>query len=601
MSVSLDPMTDKVLGGRYKLIRVLGRGASGSVWLASDILGKQLVAAKILNPGLRGDQGFLKRFLYEAEVASGLSHLNVIKIYHWGTDDDQPYLVTELADGGSLRNILDKCYVLNLSQVLLMSIQAAKGLVYAHSRGIVHADIKPANILFTVKRVLKIADFGLSRAFGEAAWTEPAGSLLGTARYSSPEQAMGKRLTDKSDIYSLGVVMYECLTGQIPFAADTTIATLTGRIGKKFPENADLGLLEDAIMMTGDPEPSKRPTAKALLEMLEEVASKTDPCKDFPLAKIDTSEVAADQAKILPPPPLTRRPRYKKQRSWLFASILFLLIAAIGLLSYFVYNFEFYPKVVPNLDRQSLTQAKAELAALGLKAKINYSYSNSVPASYVIFQNPSAGVRTKDSATVTLEISKGKYPVKIPGYSAGENYDNYAKTLKSYGFKIKAVPEYTLNYPLNEIINVNPTPGSMLQPGMSITITYSNGPPFVTIPSFSGLSATQYISKLNSLNLKLNEVTAYSNTVGQGQVISTNPSPGTSLRETSSVTVTVSLGPQLVTVPNLTGLTIDQAYNQLTSIGLTYGGSTGRSDIVKYSDPPAGSQVPVGTQVNLYT
>src|SRR6478672_2273644 len=190
-----DDQVGRVLGGRYRLLAPVGTGASATVFVADDVQLQRRVAVKVLHPSLAEDAAFLKRFRAEAQAAAALSHPNVMAVYDWGQDGEMsgatPYLVLEYLGGGSLRAMLDRGRRLSPSQALLVGLEAARGLDYAHRRGLVHRDIKPANLLFGQDRRLRIADFGLARAIAEAAWTEPDGVVLGTARYASPEQAKG--------------------------------------------------------------------------------------------------------------------------------------------------------------------------------------------------------------------------------------------------------------------------------------------------------------------------------------------------------------------------------------------------------------------------
>ena len=219
----------QVLGGRYRLLGPIGTGASATVYLADDVVLRRRVAVKVLHAALADDAAFLKRFQAEAQAAAALNHPHVMAVHDWG-QGDVPYLVTELLGGGSLRAMLDTGARLDPAQSHLVGLEAARGLDYAHRRGFVHRDIKPANLLFDEDARLRIADFGLARALAEAAWTEPMGAILGTARYASPEQAQGRPLDGRSDVYSLALVLVEAVTGEVPFTADTTIGTLMARV-----------------------------------------------------------------------------------------------------------------------------------------------------------------------------------------------------------------------------------------------------------------------------------------------------------------------------------------------------------------------------------
>ena len=247
-------MTDqigRVLSGRYRLIAPIGSGASALVYLADDTRLRRRVAVKLLHQALAEDEAFLRRFRAEAQAAAALNHPHVLAVYDWGDDEREPYLITEYLGGGSLRAMLDAGRRLTPSQGLMVGLEAARGLEYAHTRGFVHRDIKPANLLFGEDGRLRIGDFGLARALAEAAWTEPSGAMLGTARYACPEQARGEPASGKGDVYSLALVLIEAVTGRVPFAADTTIATLMARVDTPVDVPAELGPLRGVLARAG--------------------------------------------------------------------------------------------------------------------------------------------------------------------------------------------------------------------------------------------------------------------------------------------------------------------------------------------------------------
>src|SRR4051812_23599879 len=271
----------RVLSGRYRLIAPIGAGASALVFLADDTRLRRRVAVKLLHQALADDDAFLRRFRTEAQSAAALNHPHVLSVYDWGEDGHEPYLVTEYLGGGSLRSMLDAGKTLTTSQVLLIGLEAARGLDYAHKRGFVHRDIKPANLLFGEEGRLRIGDFGLARALAEAAWTEPAGAMVGTARYACPERARGEKVDGKGDVYSLGLVLIEAVTGQVPFASDTTIATLMARVDKSVEVPAALGPLRRILERAGRPDPADRPDAGELAIGL--LAAAEDLAKPEPL------------------------------------------------------------------------------------------------------------------------------------------------------------------------------------------------------------------------------------------------------------------------------------------------------------------------------
>ena len=292
-------MTDRVgqvLSERYRLLAPIGTGASASVYLADDVTLRRRVAVKILHDALAGDEAFLRRFRAEAQAAAALNHPHIMSVFDWG-HDDVPFLVTEYLGGGSLRTMLDHGRLLTPAQALMVGLEAARGLDYAHRRGFVHRDIKPANLLFDEEARLRIADFGLARALAEAAWTEPQGAVLGTARYASPEQARGETLDGRSDVYSLALVMIEAVTGTVPFAADTTIGTLMARVDQPVTVPEALGPLRAPLEAAGQPRPADRPDAATFTRLLMDAADDLDRPEPLVLAgaMVHDHDVLADR------------------------------------------------------------------------------------------------------------------------------------------------------------------------------------------------------------------------------------------------------------------------------------------------------------------
>ncbi len=281
-----DSPTGTLLGDRYLLTRPLGAGASATVYLAEDRSLRREVALKVLRTGLTHDDAFLKRFRAEAVAVAGLNHPHVLRVFDWGESGEQAWLVTEYLAGGSVRELLDAKGRLAPELVVSIGAQAADGLAYAHARGFVHRDVKPSNLLFDDAGRVRVTDFGVARALAEAAWTEPSGGLIGTVRYTSPEQAQGRPVDGKSDVYSLALVLYECVTGELPFAADTQVATLNARIGAPPPTHPDLGALAGVLHDALASDPAERLDAESLCTRL------------------------TDLARTLPDPPPLRGPRH---------------------------------------------------------------------------------------------------------------------------------------------------------------------------------------------------------------------------------------------------------------------------------------------------
>jgi len=274
----------RVLGKRYRLLSAVGAGASAQVFLAEDVTLRRHVAVKVLQPGLADDEAFLKRFRAEARLVASLNHPHLLRVFDWGEETGEPYLVLEYLGGGSLLDLYERGTRLSPSQASLLGAHVARGLAYAHSRGLVHRDIKPANLLFDEEGRVRVADFGVARALAEAAWTEPAGSLVGTARYASPEQAQGSTLDGRADVYSLALVLYEGMTGEVPFVSDTTVGTLMARVGRPLPVHPGLGPLQEILSWAANPQPADRPQAADLALRFEAAIRALPAPQPLPLA-----------------------------------------------------------------------------------------------------------------------------------------------------------------------------------------------------------------------------------------------------------------------------------------------------------------------------
>ncbi|MBO0694195.1 MAG: serine/threonine protein kinase, partial [Acidimicrobiaceae bacterium] len=288
-------LVGRVLTSRYRLMRRLGQGAFAQVYVADDVTLRRRVAIKVLNPALADERAFLRRFAAEAQAVAGLRHPHILRVYDWGEDHGDPYLVMELLEGGSLRSFLDNGRRLSMAQAARVGADVASALDYAHRRGLVHRDIKPANLIFDDEGRIALADFGLARALAEATLTEPSGSVVGTARYAAPEQLHGQALDGRADVYALALVLVEATTGQVPFALDTSLATLMRRLHQPIAVTRDLGPLSPVLEAAGTVEPGARLDAAALASRLEQAAAILPPPGRLSLAgPLQGGEVEAD-------------------------------------------------------------------------------------------------------------------------------------------------------------------------------------------------------------------------------------------------------------------------------------------------------------------
>jgi eukaryotic-like serine/threonine-protein kinase len=634
-----DDQVGRVLGGRYRLLAPVGTGASATVFMADDVQLQRRVAVKILHPTLAEDAAFLKRFRAEAQAAAALSHPNVMAVYDWGQDGEAsnstPYLVLEYLAGGSLRSMLDRGRQLSPSQALLVGLEAARGLDYAHRRGFVHRDVKPANLLFGRDRRLRIADFGLARAIAEAAWTEPDGVVLGTARYASPEQARGLAVDGKTDVYSLTLTLVEAVTGQVPFAADTTVATLMNRLDKLMPVSADLGPLASVLERAGRPEPSERYDAGELARALVQAAERLP--RPAPLPLVPTVGAAA----------MTAAPDDTT------------LVAASGGRVGDVTTVA----GPPNGTASSAT-ANASVAAAGGGAATNGSAGNA-----------SAG---NASTAATAEIPRPAVPVVVGGVAVDERTrpappgggpggptlydgerendpkrkingfvivlgvlvlaalvatgvlifqrtrtDSHAVTslvglpraealnrISEFNWKTDIQHQRSDAQPFDVVYDQNPKDGK-LKEGATFTLYVSDGPVLHALPDISQQPQATAQATLAGMGLGLNLAgQQYDENLPAGSILAWSvggtPNPvGQQVPTGTGIDVVVSQGPAPRTIPDLVNHSFDEASAALTGAQLqvqqvepAFNDTIAAGNVIALNPPP-GTQVPRGTVVQV--
>jgi serine/threonine-protein kinase len=607
-----------VLQDRYRLDSLLGTGASARVFLAYDLELHRHVAIKRLHPGLASDDNFLARFRSEARAVAALNHPHIVQIHDWGKDDDGAFLVLEYLAGGSLRVLLDRGVVLGVAEVAQIGAQAANALSFAHAKGIVHRDVKPANLLFDDAGSVHVADFGLARAMVDASWTEPIGVVFGTARYASPEQALGENVDDRSDVYSLALVCYEALVGAPPFQADTPVATLMARVGARLPNAAALGELAPALLAATADDPRLRLDARSLssalasiaerlpaahiplqLEVPERSRARHDVHRDEETAVIDaaqTEEFTSPKALPLHAAPMGR-PR--RRRLWLAAAIGVVVVIVAATL---VVRYDVYGHTVPSVAGLAKASATTRLRDEGLRiGPLTTRYSSSVAAGEVISQSVRAGSHVQNGTTVDLVVSRGHAPELLPKL-VGLPTDAATRELEKDAFSVKRSRVYSETVAPNIVVGATPASGAAPY-GSIVVLEISQGPHPRVIPDLSGMSTAQARSALESLRLIPKNTRAYSNDVARGDVISTEPAAGaTGVAVGSTVSIVISRGPQLVAVPNVAGLSITDALATLQAAGLVVSEQIGPpfARTATTTDPAPGTMVAPNSSVTLY-
>ena len=634
-SVSSDLLPGRVLSGRYLLLGAIGTGASGRVFVADDQRLRRRVAVKVLHAALADDSAFLRRFRAEAQLAASLRHPNIVTVYDWG-QDDVPYMVLELLEGGSLRSMLDQGTLLTVAQAARVGRDVASALEYAHARDVLHRDVKPANLLFDEHGVVRVADFGLARALAEASWTEPAGGILGTARYASPEQASGVPLDARSDLYSLALVLVESVTGRVPFAADTTIGMLAARTQRPLIAPDELGPLAPVIDRAGQLDPADRyPDAGTMRQALADVGDALPPPGPLVLAgMVDAADPHPTRVAVPTPPPLfdqdaiaapeaprapADEPAARRQRRELKRAVrararaeqpvgqrrLVPFVVAAVMLAVVALAATAFTRVggaattsVPGFVGRYLAAAQRLAGQDRLSVTVERQASPD-PVNVVVDQSPRAGAWT-GSRSVRLVVSTGPPNVPVPPIK-NVAWNVARARLDAIGFVYHVSSQYNSKVAANAVMGVTPEVGALVAPDATLTVVLSKGNAPVVVPDVSKLTYGQAAQRLRAVHLvPVHSTDVYDNTIPKGEVISTVPAANQTVPFGQTVEVHVSRGPILVRVPDFTGDTFSEAQVTIEALGglsLSINGSERPGDVVVDQTPKPNAMVPLETTV----
>ncbi len=618
MAVSgVTDMVGRVLTGRYRLRAPIGTGGGGRVYLADDVRLRRRVAVKVLHAALAEDAGFLRRFRAEAQLAASLHHPNIMAVYDWG-EDGVPFMVLEMLAGGSVRSMLDAGVRLSPAQAAHVGREVASGLEYAHARGLVHRDIKPANLLFDEHGIVRVADFGLARALAEASWTEPAGAILGTARYASPEQALGSPLDGRADLYSLALVLVEAVTGRVPGVADTPIGTLAARTQRNLVAPESVGPLGPVIERAGRADPDERyPDAPTMGRALGDAARALPPPAPLPLIgpgelrpdqnptqmRAETSPKVFDQdadaePEVLPESPGPERRLRRRLAPFLVVAV---IVAALAAAAFALLQPAPARVASPQLVGLSVDAATAAAEDVGVGVEVIREEDAFEPAGTVLAQDPPAGSFMADDGEVRIVVSRGPPPVAVPDVT-GAAVDDARAQLEGAGFLVEEQQDFSEDVPVDAVISQTPAANEQVAGGSRVELVVSRGPAPRTVPGLSGVSFDEAASQLGAIGLVATQTDEFSDDVEAGLVIGTNPAGGESVARGAEVTVIVSKGPDLVEVPNVVNLGIDDATAALEAQGLGFdvdaANYTPGARVVSQS-VGAGTEVKRGTVVTI--
>ena len=571
----------QIIKDRYKILELLGEGGMAFVYKAEDKQLKRTVAIKTLKPNYVQQETFVERFKREAQTVANLNHPNIVQIFDWGIEGE-PFFVMEYIEGNTLTSIIAKKKTISIGDILFISAQVSDGLQAAHSRGLVHRDIKPGNIMITPGGKVKVTDFGIVSIQNEDSDITKTGSILGTASYISPEQAQGKPVSVESDLYSLGTVMYELITGRPPFEGETPIATATKHLTEK-PKKL-------SIYRKDIPKGLENAVLKLLHKYPKDRYKNAEDLRSILLQQRRQLQMQETQENLVN---LTN-PKIK------FRFTLPALVLSIGLVLGTVWGlskiFDGLPAdggsqtviEIPDLTGSSQTQALNDLQLLGFTVGIENAAHPTVPEGAVIRTQPIANTVTNPDTLVTIIVSVGQEAFPIP-YVIDLETNRAVYVIEESGFEMGQQLEVNDdNIPRGFVISQNPIAGKKMSPGSTVDLVISSGPSLIEISDLSRKSPEDATQILETLGFEYEILEEYSEEVNEGLVSHTIPEAGEVVTPEEIITVIVSLGLK-AEVPNLIGYTYQEASNILQEIGLLPSASGDTGGRVTSQNPEEGN------------
>jgi eukaryotic-like serine/threonine-protein kinase len=573
------------IGDRYTLVARLGGGGMADVWLADDSMLGRRVALKFLHERFAQDEQFVERFRREAQAVAGLQHPNVVGVYDRGETDGRPWIAMEYVEGASLKDLINRG--LTVGEAVEIIRQVLQGTKFSHERGIIHRDLKPQNVLVDREGRARVVDFGIARA-GASEITQ-TGSVLGTAQYLSPEQAQGLETNATSDLYSIGVMLYETLTGRVPFEADSPVAVALKQISETPRRPSELN-------------PQVPPALDAVVgralakDPLHRFQSAAEFIAALDAAEVDPSGGPALAAAVAEAPEEERTPWWK--RRWLIAlAVLALLLAGVAA---FALTRPSTGKV-PNVLDDPVEVARAKIQEAGFEFAQRPAPTCS-PDNTVTEQDPAASAEAEEGSTVTVTVSLG-LTVNVPDV-AGEPEAAAAKRIEEEQLLPRSQDKPSRRVAAGRVISTEPAAGSEAECKSQVTMLVSKGANTISLPDVVGLQQEEAEAQLSRLGL-ITDVDVRDADESEGTVIDQDPDGGAELLRGDQVTIVVSSGAGSVIVPDVLGQSEDSARSTLGSRGLAV--DVVEQDVDDRSDdgrvlqqaPQAGSRVLSGDRVTI--
>ena len=570
----------QIVKERYEILEILGEGGMAFVYKARDMQLERFVAIKTLKPNYVNQETFVDRFKREAKTAANLNHPNIVQIFDWGIEEE-PYFVMEYIEGNTLTSIIAKNRTISLSDILFIGAQVSSGLHAAHQKGLVHRDIKPGNIMITPDGKVKVTDFGIVSLQNEESDITKTGSILGTASYISPEQAQGKPVSIESDLYSLGTVLYELITGKAPFSGDSPISTATKHLTEK-PEKPSLYRRD-----------LPKGVESAILRLLEKASyDRFKSAEDLRATLLQQRKALQSEQTRENLVDLTN-PKVKLR--FTLPALIISIGVVIGTVWTLTQVFDGLPVdggaptliEIPDLTGSEQAQALEDLQNLGFKVGIENSADSSVPAGSVIRTQPPSNTVINPDSLVTIIVSVGPEAFPIP-YVLDIETERAIYVVEESGFTLGQLLEVNdENIPRGFVISQNPVAGTKMSPGTTVDLVVSKGPSLIEISDLSRKSPEDAIQILETLGFEYELIEEYSEDVEIGLVSGTLPEAGEIVTPDELIQVIVSLGIR-IEVPEVEGLKYEDAIRILEELGLVATVSGDTNDVVRKQIPRKG-------------
>ncbi|MDT1938985.1 MULTISPECIES: Stk1 family PASTA domain-containing Ser/Thr kinase [Carnobacterium] len=608
----------KKLSGRYKIIGTVGGGGMANVYLAHDLILDRDVAVKVLRYDFREDQDVIRRFQREALSATELVHPNIVSVYDVGEEDNSQYIVMEYVKGTDLKKYIHNYFPIPYQKVIDMMEQILSAVADAHHNRIIHRDLKPQNILVDENGVVKITDFGIAVALSETSITQ-TNSLLGSVHYLSPEQARGSMATKQSDIYAMGIILYEMLTGSVPFEGESAVSIALKHFQETVPSVKDFDAripqaLENVVLKATAKEATDRYASAE--EMASDLATSLSPQrldepKFEPASMLEVTRIH-EQLPIEPPveekpispskeettPDNEKKKKKKKKKMILFAILGIFLLAVIG---FFAIALSAPKEVtIPDLSGMTESQAERELTKLKLKVgKITEEANEKIAEGKVIRSDPKEDKEVKENSAVDLFISSGKKTVKFGNY-VGDNYQEVKAKLVRQGYKVDYTEESSDSVTSGSIISQDLDSDSEVIPSeTTVSFVVSSGEQGQTLIDFAGYSKKGVQDYATSLGLKVTFTEEFSDEITTGQVISQEPKAGSTVYSGNSISAVISKGPKEVPVNTFTK-SITVPYKTSQSMDSTVSSDSSSSDSNSSESSASSSSTITPNTIEIY-